>query len=55
MSTSPPPSSLTSGQIDQVVADLLRGGDKRTKDAAAESSLPEAPAPVHVVYGGAHL
>jgi citrate lyase beta subunit len=55
MSSSPPPSSLTSGQIDQVVADLLRGGDKRTKDAAAESSLPEAPAPVHVVYGGAHL
>ena len=52
MPTTPPPSSLTYARIDGVIADLVRGGDERSPDRDAEAI---APAPVHVVYGGAHL
>jgi citrate lyase beta subunit len=55
MPLSHPPTSLTSARIDGIVADLLRGGDKRSPGGDVDSIALDAPAPVHVVYGGAHL
>jgi len=55
MPTSTPSTSLTSSRVDDLVNELTRAEDAYSRDDAADLVAIAGPAPVHVVYGGAHL
>jgi len=51
----PPITSLPSSRVDELFHRLTRGEDPYSLDDAADLVAIAGPAPVHVVYGGAHL
>jgi citrate lyase beta subunit len=50
-----PPTSLPPSRVDELLQDLTRAEHAAAPDHAARLATGAAPAPVHVVYGGAHL
>jgi citrate lyase beta subunit len=50
-----PSLSLPSSRVDELVAELTRADNADARDGAADLVAVAGPAPVHVVYGGAHL